>query len=85
MPTAMKKDRVVPAIRIEDKILSGDETIRLYTLEKKANYLWNILEVTIAANKVIHVTRDVPSLKEIKVEKLMDLIESGGILSESDR
>jgi hypothetical protein len=79
------KERVVQPTRIEDHLLPDNKIIRLYTLERKDTYLWNVLEVTVSHNRVVTVSRDVPSLKEIKMEKLLDLIESGDPLSETDR
>lgn len=85
MPTMVKKERVVPSTRIEDRLLTDENPRRFYSLEKQSTYLWNVVEITVQNNKVVFVSRDVPTLKEIKVEKLMDLIESGGILNEADR
>lgn len=85
MTVKTAKPRVVPSVHIEDKFLAANKPIRLYTLEKQSPYLWNILEVVVSHNRILTISRDVPSLKEIKMEKLLDLIESGGVLNESDR
>jgi len=62
--------------------LPSDKITKAYALERKNNYEWAIVEITISDDKVIHVNKDVHSMKEIKAQKLIDILMSGEPLNE---
>lgn len=55
----------------------NDKTVKAYSIIPIGSFGYSIVEYLIQGDKVLHKVRDEESLKEIKAEKLIDILVTG--------